>query len=1227
MIPRQARRTTRRIATARQIPAAREPWLATLLATALLSACGSPGEPGAQLREARDAAVREPISDAVTDALSGPRRAQPLVLALDGAWEVWLDPQDAGLAGGWVAELTAGRAPAGSPGAPVLLAVPGPLEGSAATRAYDGVAFYLRDLVVPEEARGALVALRFGQVNWGCRAWLDGEELGSHEGGYDAFELDLTGRAAPGAHRLVLRVTDPGATPVDGVTLKTTPHAKESWYENFGGVLGPVALRIEPALRIAPEPGLVDGAVVVDDAASALTVRGTLELAPSRAAQAEVALSIEVDGVERLSLRVVPRAGRARIDARVELPGAARWSPERPVLHAVRVVSRDAGVPRVLLARDVGFRTLELRDGDLLIDGVRRVLKGVLWQPHFTGTGGTTPPDAELEAEARAIRDTGFNLVRAHVRPAPPAFLDACDRLGLLVLEEPAIGWVDDDPALLPRLLRELDWMVARDGHHPSIILWGMLNELSGKAYRHGDALVEHLAALDASRPILQDSGGFFGDGRVLPPRPSATAATAATAADLVPMLDRHEYPPYPLPLEDRDRLQSLGAPERLAFVSEFGYGTLPDCAAAFAEFQARGLTGDESLRFRTSASVERRAAAAGATWTATHWRAEADRNQADAAEELVEALRANPAVDLLCYTQWRAVSMECSAGVLAPWGAERPVRARLRHALRPLMAVLLPARLAVEAGGELACAVAVVNDTGATVSGRLALLAGAAQAAGEGAAPAMEFPPGVTRVERRVKAPDGASELELLAALRLDDGTVETSSMRRIAVVAPPAPDAPNASTEPTEPDQPDQPDEPDEPGEPDEPDEWQAPVVWQPGDEPAALAAADVALVARPERLGEELSLDAQLALWRWIGAGGSAVVLLRNPGEAPLGDLLGLSRGVETLAALPLRAPVGSAPGNFMARLFLRRDDGHVTALGRDDALLSPRAMLLGELPAGAKEHVLAVGHLGNRIGAPDASMPFGRGTLRFVGLPLRAVPGETEPLRAHVLAELLAATAERSAARRVEEATPDEDATQRSAAAPFASAAPLDAEERAALEPRLAAIARLAAFGDRASPWLSGGGVPHPPAAIEAALALHDRALLALLDGDASGALALLDEALHGARWERGAQRFLAAESDVLDGLSRRVAAAAPADWDAAYDAAELWIAAIAAWFAAGADAPGDKEGAGGAADAGDAGDADGAAGAADAGGAREADDAGAVPGLDHLLAARERLARS
>src|SRR5262249_46390457 len=151
------------------------------------------------------------------------------------------------------------------------------------------------------------------------------------------------------------------------------------------------------------------------------------------AARCEVLREGQLVASAALSVGAAPRAS-------LQVPAPQPWSPESPALYVLRVLVGD----ELVATQRFGFRRFEIRDGDVVLNGARRVLKGVLWQPHFTGTGGLVPPDAELAADAAAIKAAGFDLVRAHVRPAPPAFLDACDELGLMVLEEPAIGWVDD---------------------------------------------------------------------------------------------------------------------------------------------------------------------------------------------------------------------------------------------------------------------------------------------------------------------------------------------------------------------------------------------------------------------------------------------------------------------------------------------------------------------------------------------------------------------------------------------------------------------------------------------------------------------------------------------------------------------------------------------------------------------------------------------------------------
>ena len=1082
-----------------------------------------------------------PISPATLELEPRPgAEAATEVVDLGGSWEVWLDPQDVGLPNGWVAALCAGLLPPGGAAQPLSLPVPGPLEGDASTVGYDGVAYYARTVQAPASVEGARAVLRFEQVDYVCQVWLDGKPVGQHEGGFEPFAFDLTGRLRAGAEqRLVVRVVDPGSRPVDGLTLRATPHAKQSWYENFGGLLGSVTLQLARgwSVREASLATQIDAT----PGHERVVLAGELLAPPSRVPR-EVALTLRLRaadasaGTGKVSqasgtLRITGESTPFRIEVAPE--GVERWSPESPALYRAELAVDGA----LVAERTVGFRALSIEGGDFRLDGVRRTLKGVLWQPHFTGTGGVTPPAAELAATARAMKAAGFDLVRAHVRPAPPAFLDECDRIGLLVLEEPAIGWVDDDPGLEARLLAAVSGMVERDGHHPSIVLWGVLNELSGRAYTHAGALVDRVAQLDPTRPVLEDSGAFLGQGRVRPPGAAAS----------VPMIDRHAYPPYPLPPEDRDALLRLREPGGgLVFVSEFGYGTLLDTEAALEPFTERGAMTNERIQFASWAAFARRARqAAGAAgqpaWWQRDWTEPAAQVQAEATEDLIDVLRANPAVDLLCYTQWQAASEESSAGLLGPWGEERPALEAARRALSPVRAAVLPDRFSVFTNEDLPLGISVVNDTPSPldVLGTQLSIIRSRDARDElelPGAPA-SIPPGVATWLASFTQPSVSSpRLELRVRLGVGD---ERAGIRPVHFVQPV-----QTST-------------------------GQGLKAWTKGDPPsqaflerwgftsAALdGEPDVALIADHQPLREALSIADWLRLWSWVHRGGAAVVLVPGPAVTEVSRSLGLVRGVQTHASLPLPVSVASAPGNFMGRVHALREGDGERLLGRGDEAISPEGLVV-DPPAGADERMVTIGWLGNRVGDPDVVLPFGRGTVRVIGIPLlRPVNGAADPSRDERLAQIVSAAA-REARARLAGGPAD--------AAPWS---PPAAPELERLQLALDRLDRLVALGDRQTPF--GGDEPRLPAALGAAMAARTAALETLFEGDTARGLQRLEEAV-APLWTEAAQRFLDREQAVLAAWSERVASGDVTSWQGAYELRQAWVGAVGDWFAGRTDA--------------------------------------------------------
>ncbi|MEW6225437.1 MAG: glycoside hydrolase family 2 TIM barrel-domain containing protein [Chloroflexota bacterium] len=225
-----------------------------------------------------------------------------------------------------------------------------------------------------------------------------------------------------------------------------------------------------------------------------------------------------------------PRVGRVRLAARV--PGVTPWSAEIPALRglAVSLVAPNGSlVERV--ERRIGFRRVEVRGLELLVNGRAVLLRGVNRHDFDPRTGRVVAPE-DLRADVIAMKRWGFNAVRTSHYPNDPAFLDACDELGLYVIDEADIeshGWYEDvchDPRYRAAFLDRVSRMVERDRHHPSIIAWSLGNE-SGYGANH-DAAAGWVRRADPSRPLHYEGAIRF------------DWASGQTASDIVcPM-----YPP-----------------------------------------------------------------------------------------------------------------------------------------------------------------------------------------------------------------------------------------------------------------------------------------------------------------------------------------------------------------------------------------------------------------------------------------------------------------------------------------------------------------------------------------------------------------------------------------------------------------------------------------------------------------------------------------------------------
>ncbi len=199
-----------------------------------------------------------------------------------------------------------------------------------------------------------------------------------------------------------------------------------------------------------------------------------------------------------------PVDGRVRLTT--EIPDVAAWSAEQPSLYPLTVVLRSpAGQSVEQVELRVGFRQVEIRGLDLLINGARVLLRGVN-RHDFDQFTGRVVSVASMRADVIAMKQFGFNAVRTSHYPNDPAFLDLCDELGLYVIAEADIeshAFIDrvcDDPRYLAAWVDRVSRMVRRDKNHASVILWSLGNE-SGYGTNH-DAAAGWLRRYDPSRPI-----------------------------------------------------------------------------------------------------------------------------------------------------------------------------------------------------------------------------------------------------------------------------------------------------------------------------------------------------------------------------------------------------------------------------------------------------------------------------------------------------------------------------------------------------------------------------------------------------------------------------------------------------------------------------------------------------------------------------------------------------
>lgn len=441
-------------------------------------------------------------------AAPNPQFSRPGWTDLCGEWRFRFDDEDRGLRERWFTNPE---------GFDRTIRVPFPPESELSginDKSFHPICWYARALIDHRNRRDERLILNFGAVDYHATVWVDGVQVGEHEGGQTPFSFDVTDALEHAAadHWLVVRALD---DPVDAEQPRGKqdwlPEPHVIWYHRTSGIWQPVWTETTPRIRVLQVHWSYD--------ASRSLVDYEVELSQTPNGVFNLSIELEFEG-ETISTTTTTCASRVVCGTlnlgsgvRTMDPGRLLWSPDRPnLIGATITLSGEANDD--VVETYLGLRTIELSGRNFLINGRPLFLRFVLNQGYWPESQLAAPSPEALKREVELILELGFNGARTHQKVEDPRFLFWADRLGLLLWGETAGAFTFTERAI-SRHLNEWSEAVLRDRNHPSIVAWVPFNESWGIS-QVGTSTVQQQAVraayhrthmLDGTRPVVANDG------------------------------------------------------------------------------------------------------------------------------------------------------------------------------------------------------------------------------------------------------------------------------------------------------------------------------------------------------------------------------------------------------------------------------------------------------------------------------------------------------------------------------------------------------------------------------------------------------------------------------------------------------------------------------------------------------------------------------------------------
>ena len=364
-----------------------------------------------------------------------------------------------------------------------------------------GTGWYRKQFSLPSDKKNERVLIQFDGVYMNSDIWINSKHIINHPYGYTSFWLDITDNVNfEGKNTIAVQVKNEGAN--------------SRWYSG-SGIYRHVWLKFTDPVHIAPW-GIYITSPDVKTAEATLNIKTNVSNETANGASIKVVNRIrDSKGNQAGSNEVTQniQAGTTmEYGQSLKIPNPQLWSPETPTLYTVTTEIFSGAELLDKTETKYGIRTISFDvDNGFRLNGKTIKLKGGCIH-HDNGPLGSRAYDRAEERRVEILKQSGFNAIRSAHNPPSPAFLDACDRLGMLVIDEAFDMWrIGNNPYDYHLYFdqwwkRDVESLVFRDRNHPSVVIWSIGNEIrdmeNPQVIEVAKMLGSHIREIEPTRPV-----------------------------------------------------------------------------------------------------------------------------------------------------------------------------------------------------------------------------------------------------------------------------------------------------------------------------------------------------------------------------------------------------------------------------------------------------------------------------------------------------------------------------------------------------------------------------------------------------------------------------------------------------------------------------------------------------------------------------------------------------